>query len=30
MAMDKVMKMFAPNGRIYQLEYAFKAAQSFG
>ena len=28
--MDKVMKMFAPNGRIYQLEYAFKAAQSFG
>lgn len=28
--MDKVMKVFAPNGRIYQIEYAFKAAQSFG
>ena len=24
------MKMFAGDGRIYQIEYAFKAAQSFG
>jgi 20S proteasome subunit alpha 1 len=30
MSFDKVMKVFAPNGRIYQIEYAFKAAQSFG
>lgn len=30
MAMDKLMKIFAPDGRIYQMEYAFKAIQSFG
>lgn len=30
MSFDKVMKVFAPNGRIYQIEYACKAAQSFG
>ena len=24
------MKIFAADGRIYQIEYAFKAAQSFG
>ena len=29
-AMDKMMKIFAPDGRIYQMEYAFKAIQSFG
>ena len=28
--MDKMMKIFAPDGRIYQMEYAFKAIQSFG
>jgi 20S proteasome subunit alpha 1 len=28
--MDKLMKVFAPDGRIYQIEYAFKAIQSFG
>ena len=27
---DKVMKVFAPDGRIYQIEYAFKAIQTFG
>jgi 20S proteasome subunit alpha 1 len=30
MSQDKVMKMFAADGRIYQIEYAFKAAQGFG
>ena len=29
-AMDKMMKVFAPDGRIYQIEYAFKAINSFG
>ena len=28
--MDKLMKVFAPDGRIYQIEYAFKAINSFG
>ena len=28
--MDKMMKVFAPDGRIYQIEYAFKAINSFG
>jgi len=28
--MDKHMKVFAPDGRIYQIEYAFKAINSFG
>ena len=30
MSQDKVMKMFAADGRIYQIEYAFKAAAGFG
>jgi len=30
MSFDKVMKVFAPDGRIYQIEYAFKAINSFG
>ena len=30
MSFDKVAKVFAPDGRIYQMEYAFKAIQSFG
>ena len=29
-SMDKLMKVFAPDGRIYQIEYAFKAINSFG
>ena len=29
-SMDKLMKVFAPDGRIYQMEYAFKAISSFG
>ena len=28
--MDKTMKVFSPDGRIYQIEYAFKAINSFG
>ena len=27
---DKLIKVFAPDGRIYQIEYAFKAIQSYG
>ena len=30
MAQDKMMKIFSPDGRIYQMEFAFKAIQSFG
>ena len=29
-SMDKLMKVFAPDGRIYQIEYAFKAIQAAG
>ncbi len=28
--MEKTMKIFQPDGRIYQMEYAFKAIQMFG
>ena len=28
--MEKMMKVFSADGRIYQMEYAFKAVQSFG
>ncbi len=27
---EKFMKVFSPDGRIYQMEYAFKAIQMFG
>ena len=30
MSFEKTMKVFAPDGRIYQMEYAFKAIHSFG
>ena len=30
MSMDKVMKVFSADGRIYQVEYAFKAVQMYG
>ena len=30
MSMEKTMKIFQPDGRIYQMEYAFKAIQMFG
>jgi 20S proteasome subunit alpha 1 len=28
--MEKTMKVFSPDGRIYQMEYAFKAVQQAG
>lgn len=28
--MEKTMKVFQPDGRIYQMEYAFKAINTFG
>lgn len=30
MSQDKTMKVFAPDGRIYQVEYAFKAISAAG
>jgi 20S proteasome alpha/beta subunit len=30
MSFEKLMKVFSPDGRIYQMEYAFKAVQMFG
>lgn len=30
MSMDKLMKVFSADGRIYQIEYAFKAIQAAG
>jgi 20S proteasome subunit alpha 1 len=30
MSFEKLMKVFSPDGRIYQLEYAFKAIHTFG
>ena len=30
MSFDKLMKVFSPDGRIYQMEYAFQAIKNFG
>ena len=30
MSMDKVMKVFSSDGRIYQVEYAYKAVNMYG
>lgn len=30
MSFEKLMKVFSADGRIYQMEYAFKAIQMFG
>ena len=30
MSFDTLMKVFAPDGRIYQIEYAFKAVNAYG
>ena len=30
MSQDKMMKVFSPDGRIYQMEYAFKAISMAG
>ena len=30
MSFEKMMKVFSPDGRIYQMEYAFKAISMFG
>ena len=30
MSFEKLVKVFSPDGRIYQMEYAFKAIQTFG
>lgn len=30
MSFEKLMKVFSPDGRIYQMEYAFKAISTFG